>query len=170
MANTLASGYLGAIQEMINVASHSDLLNAGAPALAAVASYGIGLERANLEADNASLQQAQSMQIQQTGADIEYADGMANIQREQIDLSEMVIEARQSVIGILESQLNLANSLSKAEELYASRTQTNQLISSDPSMDPSYRLIRNKTALGLLMRVMRHRSSYSMLEGLSNTR
>jgi hypothetical protein len=150
VANTFAEGMMSAMQEMISVASNSNLWNAGAPAVAAVASYGIGLEKAGLEADTESLRQAQNLKTQQTDADIEYADGMANIKREQIDLCEMVIEARQSVIGILESQLKFANALSRAQELYAGRAQTNQLISSDPSMDPAYRLVRNKTALGLL--------------------
>jgi len=62
----------------------------------------------------------------------------------------MVIEAREGVIGILESQLKFANALARAQELYQSRTQTNLLISSDPSMDPAYRLVRNKSALGFL--------------------
>ena len=150
VSNTFADGMWSAVQAMISVASNSSLLNAGAPALAAVASYGIGLERAGLAADNESLRQAQSMKIQQTDADIEYADGMANIQREQIDLCEMVIEVRQSVIGILESQLKGANALSRAQELYATRTQTTELISNDPSMDPAYRLVRNKSALWVL--------------------
>jgi len=36
------------MQEMISIASNSNLWNAGAPAIAAVASYGLGLEKAGL--------------------------------------------------------------------------------------------------------------------------
>ncbi len=150
VANTFAAGMIDAAQQMISVASNSNLWNAGAPAIAAVASYGLGLEKAGLESDNEQLRQAQTMKSTQTNADVEYADGMANIQREEIDLAEMVIEARESVIGILESQLKFANTFARAQETYQNRTRTNQLISSDPSLDPSYRLVRNKAALGLL--------------------
>ena len=150
VVNTATIGMLGAMQEMLSVASNSNLWNAGASAVMGVASYGLGLEKAGLEADTEQLRQEQTMKTQQTDADVEYADGMANIKREQIDLREMVIEARQGAISILESQLKFGNALARAQELYASRTQTNQLISSDPSMDPAYRLVRNKSTLAVL--------------------
>jgi hypothetical protein len=148
--NTEAIGMIDAIQSMISVASNSSLLNAGAPALEAVATFGLGLEKSGLEADNEQLRQSQDMKVKETDADIEYAEGMARIKSEQIDLSEIVIEAREGVIGILTSQLKGANALARAQELYATRTQTNQLIASDPSMDPAYRLVRNKSALSVL--------------------
>jgi hypothetical protein len=150
VANTFAIGMISAVQEMISVASNSSVWNAGAPAVASVASYGLGLEKAGLEADNEALRQAVNMTAQVTNDDIEYKEGMANIKREQIDLAEIVIEARQGAIGILQSQLKFANTLMRAQELYASRTRTNQLIATDPAMDPSYRLVRNRTALTYL--------------------
>ena len=150
VVNTATIGMLGAMQEMLSVASNSNLWNAGASAVMGVASYGLGLEKAGLEADNEQLRQEQTMKTQQTDADVEYIDGMANIKREQIDLREMVIEARQGAINILESQLKFGNALSRAQEIYANRTQTNQLIGTDPSMDPACRLVRNKSALAVL--------------------
>lgn len=150
VVNTATIGMLSAMQEMLALSSNSNVWNAGASAVMGVASYGLGLEKAGLEADNEQLRQYQTMKVQQTDADIEYAEGMANIKREQIDLREMVIEARQGAIGILESQLKAGNALARAQEIYASRTQTNQLIATDPSMDPAYRLMRNKSSLAVL--------------------
>jgi hypothetical protein len=135
---------------MLQMASNSTLWNAGAPAIMAVADYGLDMEKGALEDDNVQLQQAEDLDVKQTDADIEYEDGMANIKREEIDLAEIVIEARLSVISVLEAQAKAASALSQAQELYAYRSQTNQLISSDPSMDPSYRLVRNQASLNYL--------------------
>ena len=150
VANDETINFINAIQQMLQMASNSNLWNVGAPAVMAVADYGLDLEKSALQEDNVQLQQAEDMDVKQTDADIEYADGMANIKREEIDLAEMVIEARQSVIGVLEAQVKAASALSQAEELYANRTKTHQLISSDPSTDPSYRLVRDQASLQYL--------------------
>ena len=150
VANTYEDGLLNAAQSALSVGSEGNLFNAFGPEVAAGVTFMIGEARAGLEADNTSLEQAQNMKIQQTNADVEYADGMANIQREEIDMAEMVVEQRQSVIGRLESQLKLANSVAQAQELYAALGQSNQLTQSNPYSDPAYRNVNNKLALALL--------------------
>jgi len=150
VANTFTDGMLSAAQSALSVGSEGNLFNAFGPEVAAGVTFMIGEARAGLEADNASLEQAQNMKTQQTNADVEYADGLANIQREDIDMAEMVVEQRQSVIGRLESQLKLANSVAQAQQLYASLGQSKQLTQSNPYSDPAYRNVNNKLALALL--------------------
>jgi hypothetical protein len=79
-------------------------------------------------------------------ADLEKLDtinGMANIQKEQIDLQQAVLDIDLETLGLLEAQVKIADLVAQAKVAFAERQRQIALVSMDPSLDPSFRILRD---------------------------
>lgn len=144
---TWSEGVLNAQQAAIQCAANSNIANLGAPAAMAGVSALIELEKAALAVARQRLQTAQSMRFEEAGAEIELINGMADIQKQMIDLAQLDVDTEQDVIGVLQAKLSLGNAIERAKALHEERGRALSAVSGSPATDPSYRLLRDSLAL-----------------------
>lgn len=149
-AVTMAEGIIDAEQAVIQTASQASIVNLGAPAGEAIVTGILGLAKAGLETRRAELQTAQTMRFEQANAQTELINGMANIQKETIDLAQLGVDMQQDVISVHEARLRAFNTVDQARRLFDDRTRALSIASLSPAHDPSFRLIRNSLALSML--------------------
>jgi hypothetical protein len=149
-AITFSEGIINAQQAAIATASNSSIVNLGAPAGMAVVSGVLELEKTALEARRQELQTAQTMRFEQAGAEIELINGMANIQRQTIDLAQLAVDIQQDLIGLQEALLRIFNAIEQAKRLLDDRARTLAVVDLDPARDPSFRILRDSLALNML--------------------
>jgi len=149
-ALTWSEGILNAAQTAIQTAKESNVLNLGAPAAMAGVSAMLEMEKAALAVARQRLETAQTMKFEQASADIELINGMAEIQKQMIDLAQLEVDMEQDVIGVLQAQLSLGNALDKARSLHEERARSLTAIAGSPLRDPTYRLLRDSLAIAAL--------------------
>ncbi len=148
----MAESIITAEQQVLEVASNSNALNFGAPVAMAAMDAMLELMKGELEGQKQRLHTAQTMRFEQAGAEIELITGMANIQKQMIDLAQLGVDMQQDAIGVVLAQLRAKNSLDQARLRWQSRQEALSLITSglNPLNDPSYRVLRDQLSLGLL--------------------
>ncbi len=146
----LAEGIINVVQKGLELSSNASALNFGASVGMGVASSIIEAQRTGINVQRQALQTAQTMRFEQQGAKLELIDGMANLQRQLIDINQVALEIQQDVLLVLESQLRQRNTLDQAKLILNNRTQAKWLSMHSPINDPSFRLLRDKLAIRLL--------------------
>lgn len=149
-AITVASATIDVAMRAIETASNANLWNAGAPVAEAAAEAIIGTVKIGLDAQKQHLELAEKMRFEQAGAQIELINGMADIQKQVIDLTQLGVDIQQDVIGVLQSQTRARTVVQNAQTLLDERARTYSVMSMDPSNDPSYRLLRDAQSLQVL--------------------
>jgi hypothetical protein len=130
-------------------------------AAAAVGSFGVSgvtslaqatleVARGGLEVQRQHLQTAQQMRFEQAGAAIELINGMANIQKETIDLTQLGVDIHQEAIAVLGAQLRVGNAIAEAHSALDERGRALALVQGDPANDPTFRILRDQEGLDLL--------------------
>jgi len=145
-----ADSMINAFSHAMDVASHADLLNAGAPLAESAVVFALDSAKAELDLQKDQLQTAQTMQIQQAQAQVEYIQGMANIQKEMIDLGQATVDGTQQIIAVVEAKLAARNLFDQVQQIWQDRQRQIDVIDHDPTRDPSYRLLRDSYALNVL--------------------
>lgn len=115
--------------------------------IASAADIAIGFQKAGLAEQQVYLQTAQSMHAQQTSKELEYIDGMANIQKELVDLAQANVDIEQDLLGATEAALKVQNALANAKLLLEQRARAKAVALKDPTNDPSFRVLRDQNAL-----------------------
>ena len=149
-AITWSEGIINAAQTAINTSSEASVLNFGAPAALAGLNAMLEMQKTALAVARQRLQTAQTMKFTADAARIELINGMADIQKQAIDLAQLEVDIHQDVIGVLQSKLRLSNTFEQAKELHEERSRSLALVSQSPAKDPSYRLLRDSFALAAL--------------------
>jgi hypothetical protein len=149
-ANTMAQGIIDTVQSSLQVAANSQVMNFGAPAAMATVNAVLGVQRTLLQVQRQELETAQTMRFQKQDASLELLDGMANIQRQVIDLNQLGVDMIQDDIAKQEAIVRVENDVERAKRLFALRAQAVVISGKDPSHDPSYRLLRDGQALKLI--------------------
>jgi hypothetical protein len=147
-----ASGVLTAAQQAIQVAANSSIMNFGAPFAEATADFAIGVIQAGISEQKQQLETAQSMEAAQVSAETAYIDGMAAIQKETIDLQQMGIAMAEDQLQVVFVQVQVANLVAQAKELFTQRTQVLAAMASPTDIldDPSYRLMADQYGLQII--------------------
>lgn len=149
-AITWSEGVINAAQAAINTSAEASVLNFGAPAALAGLNAMLEMQKTALAVARQRLQTAQTMKFTADAAKIELINGMADLQKQAIDLAQLEVDIQQDVIGVLQAKLRLSNTLEQAKELHDERGRSLALVSQSPSKDPSYRLLRDSFALAAL--------------------
>ena len=137
---------LNAYQSAAQVAANAQVWNGGAPAAMAAAVALIEVMRGALQEQRQQLETAQTMRFEQAGAEIELIQGMAEIQRQLIDLEQLAVEQHQTVLGTLQAALQIRNALDRAQRVAENRARNLTLVERDPAGDPTFRLVRDSLA------------------------
>ncbi len=140
---TFATGVIDAYSGFLSTASNSQVFNAGAPVAMASAVLVLGYLKAGLETQKVRLQTAQTMKLEAASAQIEVITGMAEVQKQTIDIAQMAVDGQQDMLRMVQSQLKVRNALSTAKGLWEERQRALSLAGRDPSNDPSFRLLRD---------------------------
>jgi hypothetical protein len=149
-ALAFAEGTINAVQSAIQVASNASLFNAGAPIGEAGIQLALGMMKTAIDVQRTELQTAQSLQYEKAAAEREYVDAMAAIQKELVDLKQLQVEFDQEIIGNLQAALRVRNLLAQARLLLEERSRVLDISSQSPSNSPSFRLLRDRSAVETL--------------------
>lgn len=147
---TMAEGTLNAIQQFLTIASNASVFNGGAPIGMAAGAAAIEAKRTAIHLQRDRLLRAQNMRFQQQDADIERITGMAQIQKQLIDLEQLGLETMQESLLETQSEVRLANTIERAKRLFRLRQQAIAISAQNPAHDPSFRILRDQQALQLL--------------------
>ncbi len=79
-------------------------------------------------------------------AKLDTINGMANIQREEIDLKQAVIDVQQAALDVVIAQVKIADLVAQAKVVFTERQRQLVIASMDPSLDPSFRVLRDSDA------------------------
>ncbi len=90
------------------------------------------------------------MRFEQASAEIELINGMADIQKQMIDLAQLEVDIQQDALGIVQAQLHLHNALDRARLLHEERGRALSASASSSATDPTYRLLRDSLAFSAL--------------------
>lgn len=142
-----AEGMLNSVEQATQTAAQSGITNFGLPAAGAVVVGLIEEAKAGLESARQDLQTAQDVRVQEDNARVEVINGMATIKGLMIDMAQLRVEMKQDLLGVLESQVDLQNSLATAKRLLAERTRTLSHIGKNAARDASYRLLEERAAV-----------------------
>ncbi|HEX9298213.1 MAG TPA: hypothetical protein VF881_20375, partial [Polyangiaceae bacterium] len=145
----MAEGVINAAEKFIDGLSTS-VTSFGASAAAGAANALFELERAGLEVQKQNLQTAQQMRFERAGAQIELINGMANIQKETVDLAQLGVDIQQDALGYAGALLQVQNKLDQVKRLLEERGRLLAQVSSDPANDPSFRILRDQDSLRML--------------------
>jgi len=148
-ALAFSEGLINAMEKLVDSASNA-VTSFGASIAAGGFDFAMELARGGLEQQKQHLQTAQQMRFEQANAQIELINGMANIQKETIDLAQFAVDIQQDVIGMLGTQLRVKNALAQAHSLFDERGRSLALVGTDPANDPTFRILRDKDGLELL--------------------
>ncbi len=147
---TWEEGVINAAQVGINTAAESSLTNLGAPLALAAVNVILELQKTRLKVARQRLETAQTMRFEQASAEIELINGMADIQKQMIDLAQLEVDIQQDVLGIVQAQLHLSNALDRARLLHEERGRALTASGSSTATDPSFRLLRDSLAFSAL--------------------
>jgi hypothetical protein len=86
------------------------------------------------------------MRFEAAGAEIDLIQGMADIQRQLIDLEQLGVEQHQTVIGTLQATLQIRNALDRAQRVAENRARNAALVNRNPAGDPAFRIVRDSLA------------------------
>jgi hypothetical protein len=141
------NGVLNIEEKVIDIASRADLWNGGAPLGEAVAEGVLAAAKLGLDQAKEQLQLGGQIEAQQISEQESYGTGMANLQKEQIDIAEATVELSQNGLQVVQAQLAMQNSLANVGVMYDQRARQKDAALSDPTLDPSYRLLEDHQAL-----------------------
>ncbi|HEY6722744.1 MAG TPA: hypothetical protein VI197_01900, partial [Polyangiaceae bacterium] len=106
--------------------------------------------RAQINAARQRLQTAKEMHFEEAGAEIELINGMANIQRQLIDLTQLELEIAQDALAITQADVRRTNALDTARRVHLERKRTLARISESSATDPLQRVLQDHLALSAL--------------------
>jgi len=149
-AITLSEAVISAEEKFIDVAAQASIGNAGAPVGEAAVSAILELEKGGLEVQKQQLQTAQQMRFEQAAAQSELINGMANIQKETIDLAQLGVDMQSDAIALTGAQLRGRNLVLQAKAIWEERGRALTLVNQNPANDPTFRILRDQQAEQLL--------------------
>lgn len=147
---TMAEGTLNAIQQFLTIASNASVLNFGTPYGMAAAAAAIEAKRTAIHVQRDRLQRAQSLRFQEQDATLELIQGMAQIQKQLIDLEQLGLETMQEDLLATQAEVRLTSAVERAKRLHRLRRQAIAIADRNPAHDPSFRILRDQHALQLL--------------------
>lgn len=141
---------LNAVQSAMSVAANSSVFNGGAPiAMAAGVALLEGM-RGQIEKTRQRLQTAKEMRFEAAGAEIELINGMAEIQRQLVDLTQLELEVVQEGLAIAQANLRRTNALDTAKRIHFERERILRRILDSSATDPTHRVLQDRLALQAL--------------------
>jgi hypothetical protein len=143
-------GIINAAEKAVEIASHADLLNGGAPLGEAVIAFGLETAKAGLEAHRQDTQTLQDMEIQMANLSAEQIASAATIKLLLVDMAELQTEMQLEAVNVVSARIAAENELAGAKRALWLRHEALDRISASALRDPTARLLQNRAALNAL--------------------
>lgn len=147
IALQIAEGFINIAEKTIEIASHADLLNGGAPLGEALAMGMLEAQRTAIQTSRQELDNAQQMRSLTDEKEIEKINSEAEIQKQLVDIGGATLDIQQEGLGVTLAELRQRDLLEKAKRAFEARTRSLTRISQSPLTDPMYRLLASNTSL-----------------------
>jgi hypothetical protein len=149
-ALTLMGGIYDSMMEAMKIAANANATNFGAPMGMVGPAVAITMLKTGLDIQKQQLQTAMSMRYEAAAGQVELIDGMAEVKKQTIDATQAAVDAQLDLIAVVQANLRLQNALARAKGITEERARSLDLLDKDPINDPSFRILRDQQALGLL--------------------
>jgi hypothetical protein len=149
-ADDLSIALLDAASQALSIAANAQVWNGGAPLAEAAITLAIGGAKADATQNRDQLQADQQMQIQEGMKALSDIQAATAITKDRIDMDESVVAMNQQEIGVLSANAQVSDKVAQAQNLWQLRAAQMLLVGEDPTKDPSYRTLRDATALKVL--------------------
>lgn len=143
----LAEGYINVAQKTLDVASNANLWNAGAPVAMAAATAFLETARTSITIARQGVETAQQLRSVADESKTELISGMAELQKQLIDIAQLELEMEQDALAITQADLRRRNTLDHAKRLSDERIRSLARISESPLTDPTFRVLQTQQAL-----------------------
>jgi hypothetical protein len=147
VALQIAEGFINIAEKTIEIASHANLLNGGAPLGEALAMGMLEAQRTAIQTSRQELDNAQQMRSLTDEKEIEKINSEAEIQKQLVDIGGATLDIQQEGLGVTLAELRQRDLLEKAKRAFEARTRSLTRISQSPLTDPMYRLLASNTSL-----------------------
>ncbi len=144
---TVAEGYINVVEKTMEMAANASVFNGGAPLGMAVVTGMLEAERTALNVARNDLETAQQYHAAEDEKKIELINGMAEIQKQLVDIAELRVDMNQDVIGVTQADLARRNLVENAKRLFRERARAIERIGKNPAYDPVYRVLESRSAL-----------------------
>jgi hypothetical protein len=143
----LAEGYINVAQKTMDLAADANLWNAGAPVAMAAATAFLEVARTSITIARQGVETAQQLRTVADESQVELINGLAELQKQLIDIAQLGLEMEQDTLGITQTDLRRRNALDRAKRLADERTRSLSRISQSPLTDPTFRILQTRQAL-----------------------
>ena len=144
---TVAEGYINIVEKTMEMAANASVFNGGAPLGMAVVTGMLEAERTALNVARNDLETAQQYHAAEDEKKIELINGMAELQKQLVDIAELRVDMNQDVIGVTQADLARRNLVESAKRLFRERGRAIERIGKNPAYDPVYRVLESRSAL-----------------------
>jgi hypothetical protein len=144
---TLAEGVINMAQEALSIASNASLFNAGAPLGEAAASAALEWVRTGITAERQRLNTAQELRAVADASKVELIAGMAELQKQLIDMEQLGLDIQQATLGVLQADTSRRNALARARRAFDERSRSLARIEQNRGLDPFGRVLETRLAL-----------------------
>jgi hypothetical protein len=147
----LAEGYINVAEKTIDVAANTQLFNAGAPVAMAAVTAVMETMRTGITLARQGLETAQQLRSAADENQLELLAGMAELQKQLIDIAQLELEMEQDTLAITQADLRRRNTVDRARRLADERLRSLARISESPITDPTFRILQTQLALQAVM-------------------
>lgn len=147
VALQVAEGFINVAEKTIEIASHANIMNGGAPLGEALAVGMLEAQRTAIQASRQELDNAQQLRSLTDEKELERINAEAEIQKQLVDIGGASLDIQQEGIGVTLAGLHQRDALERAKRAFEARTRSLSRISQSPATDPMYRLLASSSAL-----------------------
>ena len=144
---TVAEGYINTIEKTMEMAANASVFNGGAPLGMAVVTGMLEAERTALNVARNDLETAQQLQAVRDEKQIELINGMADVQKQLVDIAQLSVDMHQDLLGVTQADLTRRNLVETAKRLFRDRGRALDRVKRNPTYDPIYRVLESRSAL-----------------------
>jgi hypothetical protein len=147
VALLVAEGFINVAEKTIEIASHANIMNGGAPLGEALAMGMLEAQRTAIQASRQELDNAAQLRSLADEKEVERINSEAEIQKQLVDIGGASLDIQQEGIGVTLAGLHQRDALESAKRAFEARTRSLSRISQSPATDPMYRILASSLAL-----------------------
>jgi hypothetical protein len=147
VALQISEGFINIAEKTIEIASHANILNGGAPLGEALAMGMLEAQRTAIQTTRQKLENAQQLRSLTDESDIERINSEAEIQKQLVDMGGASLDIQQEGLSVTLAGLQQRDLLESAKRAFEARTRSLSRISQSPASDPMYRVLASSAAL-----------------------
>lgn len=145
-----ATAVVNGMEKALEIASHADCWNGGAPLAEAFGAFAIEQARGELDVQRQDAQTYQDMRVQEDNLKVEQIQSAATVKGLLVDMAQARIETQEDAIGVLAARVDAENALADAKREFDLRARDLARIGQSSLRDPTARVLQSRAALNAL--------------------